>query len=375
MRWSIGSTWHRWDPHIHAPGTLKENQYGSHTDPAVWDRYFAKIRETQPACSAIGITDYFVPRGYRLFVERGGRAQLPGLFVFPNVELRLVTRTLAGHALNVHLLVSPDDPDHLGTLTEKLSALTFPYDGDDYRCTEADLRRLGKRVNPGLFNDDEGALRAGAEQFLVNAEHFTRLKEQAWIRQHVLFAVPAGNDGLSGVKGDAFKALREELGRIADVVFSGSPNDVQGKSMLDLGQWLYSTDHISIRYSIRYEGRDIANLSPGARGVVLLTLFLAIDDHDDRPLVIDQPEENLDPKSINGLLVPFFVGAAKRRQIIMVTHNANLVVNTDADQVVVATSARSDVSDLPVQEPRSSRRGEIERPARSAREEIGAHLR
>jgi hypothetical protein len=80
---------------------------------------------------------------------------------------------------------------------------------------------------------------------------------------------------------------------------------------------------------------------------VLLTLFLAIDDHDERPLVIDQPEENLDPKSINGLLVPFFVGAARRRQIIMVTHNANLVVNTDADQVVVATSERSESNELP----------------------------
>lgn len=224
--WSIGSTWHRWDPHIHAPGTLKANRYGSHDDTAVWNRYFAMIREAQPACSALGITDYFVPRSYRLFIERGGRQQLPGLFVFPNVELRLVTRTLAGHALNVHLLVSPDDPDHLGTLTEKLAALTFRYDGDDYHCTEADLRRLGKRVNPGLANDDEGALRAGAERFLVNDEHFARLKEQAWIRQHVLFAVPAGNDGLSGLKGDAFKAFREELGRIADVVFSGSPNDV-----------------------------------------------------------------------------------------------------------------------------------------------------
>jgi ABC-type lipoprotein export system ATPase subunit len=121
----------------------------------------------------------------------------------------------------------------------------------------------------------------------------------------------------------------------------------QGVTMLDLGQWLFSTDHISIRYGIRYEGRDISNLSPGARGVVLLTLFLAIDDHDERPLVIDQPEENLDPKSINGLLVPFFVEAARRRQIIMVTHNPNLVVNTDADQVIVATSERSDGNELP----------------------------
>lgn len=121
----------------------------------------------------------------------------------------------------------------------------------------------------------------------------------------------------------------------------------QGMTTLELGQWLFSTEHISVRYGIKYDGRDIASLSPGARGVVLLTLFLAIDAHDERPLVIDQPEENLDPKSVNGLLVPFFVEAAQRRQIIMVTHNANLVVNTDADQVIVATSQRSEASELP----------------------------
>jgi energy-coupling factor transporter ATP-binding protein EcfA2 len=225
VRWSIGSTWLRWDPHIHAPGTLKENQYGDHGDPAVWDRYFARIREARPACAAIGITDYFVPRGYRLFVERGGPAQLPGIHVFPNVELRLKTRTDKGHAFNVHLLVSPDAPDLLATLTSKLAALTFRYDDNDYRCTEEDLRRLGRVVARDPSLADEGALRAGAAQFLVNDEHFATLKREAWIREHVLFAVAAGNDGLSGLKGDAFKSFREELARIADVVLSGSPSE------------------------------------------------------------------------------------------------------------------------------------------------------
>lgn len=68
----------------------------------------------------------------------------------------------------------------------------------------------------------------------------------------------------------------------------------------------------------------------------MLLLYLAIDTDDDRPLVIDQPEENLDPKSIYDELVHLFRGAELRRQIIIVTHNANLVVNTDADQIIVA---------------------------------------
>lgn len=53
-------------------------------------------------------------------------------------------------------------------------------------------------------------------------------------------------------------------------------------------QWLFSTDHIAIRYGIDYDGVDIRKLSPGTRGIVLLLLLLALDN-DDRPLVIDQP--------------------------------------------------------------------------------------
>ena len=121
----------------------------------------------------------------------------------------------------------------------------------------------------------------------------------------------------------------------------------QGITPMDYGQWLFSTNHIRVQYGILYEGVEIARLSPGTRGVVLLTLYLGLDQWDIRPLVIDQPEENLDPSSVQDDLVPFFREAAHRRQIIMVTHNANLVVNTDSDQVIVATSHRTSTDSLP----------------------------
>ena len=85
----------------------------------------------------------------------------------------------------------------------------------------------------------------------------------------------------------------------------------------------------------------IEQLSPGTRGIVLLLLYLAVDRQDRRPLIIDQPEENLNPKSVFVELVPHFRDARKRHQVIVVTHNANLVVNTDADQVIVATSVQT----------------------------------
>ena len=111
--------------------------------------------------------------------------------------------------------------------------------------------------------------------------------------------------------------------------------------------WLFGTGHIAVRYEISYDGVDIRKLSPGTRGIVLLLLYLALDDSDDRPLIIDQPEENLDPKSVFDELVALFIAAKAKRQVIMVTHNANLVINTDADQIIIAEAGPHPSCGLP----------------------------
>ncbi|MEZ5342753.1 MAG: hypothetical protein R2706_15305 [Acidimicrobiales bacterium] len=96
-----------------------------------------------------------------------------------------------------------------------------------------------------------------------------------------------------------------------------------------------------LRYSLEYDGLSIERLSPGSRGIVLLLLYLAVDQEEADPLIIDQPEENLDPESVYPNSFASSGSASQRRQIIMVTHNANLVVNTDVDQVIVASCGSS----------------------------------
>ena len=61
-----------------------------------------------------------------------------------------------------------------------------------------------------------------------------------------------------------------------------------------------------------------------------------LDEEDKRPILIDQPEENLDNRSVFNTIVRYFRNAKKRRQVIIVTHNPNLVVNTDSEQIIVA---------------------------------------
>ena len=108
----------------------------------------------------------------------------------------------------------------------------------------------------------------------------------------------------------------------------------------DLLEWVFGYDHIKLSYGLRYNGTELDKLSPGTKGIVLLILYLAMDSEDSVPLVVDQPEENLDSESIYSLLSHYFRSAKDLRQVIVITHNPNLVVNTDSDQVIVASADR-----------------------------------
>jgi energy-coupling factor transporter ATP-binding protein EcfA2 len=111
-------------------------------------------------------------------------------------------------------------------------------------------------------------------------------------------------------------------------------------STVELYDWMFSVDHIELTYKIEYAGVGLEYLSPGTRGIALLVLYLLMDEDDTRPLLIDQPEGNLDNSSVFKQLVPYIRKAKRRRQIVLITHNPNLVVATDAEQVIIATATR-----------------------------------
>ncbi len=92
---------------------------------------------------------------------------------------------------------------------------------------------------------------------------------------------------------------------------------------------------------IEFNDRPLESLSMGERAIVLLKILLGLDD---TPLLIDQPEEHLDNRYIYNELTPAFRSAKSRRQIIIATHNANLVVNTDAEQIIIAEHAEGTLS-------------------------------
>lgn len=97
-------------------------------------------------------------------------------------------------------------------------------------------------------------------------------------------------------------------------------------------EWFWG-NYFSLSTDIFFNRIPLRRLSIGQRGTVLLKLLLA---EGDATLIVDQPEENLDNRFVYETLVQAFREAKKKRQIMIATHNANLVVNTDAEQVIVA---------------------------------------
>lgn len=88
-------------------------------------------------------------------------------------------------------------------------------------------------------------------------------------------------------------------------------------------------------YQIKYNKEEISNMSPGNKSFVLLKLLIQLDKSE-CPILIDQPEDDLDNRSIYNDLVHFIRESKKDRQIIIATHNANLVIGADSENIIVA---------------------------------------
>ena len=151
-----GSVWRRWEPHVHTPGTVLEDRYPKENG---WELYLDALEAASPRIEAIGVTDYCITRSYERMREEKAKGRLQECEVlFPNVELRLKIGTVKGNFVNIHLLVSPEDPRHVDELNRFLGRLSFSAFDDEFTCTPSELARLGRRFG-GEDLDEEAALK------------------------------------------------------------------------------------------------------------------------------------------------------------------------------------------------------------------------
>lgn len=105
---------------------------------------------------------------------------------------------------------------------------------------------------------------------------------------------------------------------------------------LSLYEYLLSLEFLDISFALKMSDRNITELSAGEKGLLLLVFYLALSK-ESKPLIIDQPEDNLDNQSVYSKLVPCIQEAKINRQLIIVTHNPNIAVACDAEQIIYCT--------------------------------------
>lgn len=119
------------------------------------------------------------------------------------------------------------------------------------------------------------------------------------------------------------------------------------KSSVDIEEAIrtIASDWYNITYTIKMDGDEIEKMSPGKKALVLLKLLINLAESK-CPILIDQPEDDLDNRSIYLELVHFLKTKKIDRQIIVVTHNANIVVGSDSEEIIIANQRGNNAPNL-----------------------------
>ncbi|OLS20683.1 MAG: hypothetical protein HeimC3_39490 [Candidatus Heimdallarchaeota archaeon LC_3] len=197
---------------------------------------------------------------------------------------------------------------------------------------QIDLFSKGKdEILQGI--DFESELKFNEEKFNKNADViFDRRKLSNETLEEIRFLIK----NVTSSEGDREDKIKQYL-----IFIFGQKENIKGKILNNSFYNFIFDNYFDLVTEVFFNGIKINKLSIGQKGTVLLKIFLA---EGDEPLLIDQPEENLDNKFVYEDLVYAFREAKKKRQVIISTHNANLVINTDAEQIILANYENNKIS-------------------------------
>ena len=199
-----------------------------------------------------------------------------------------------------------------------------PYGAGE--TVESEFRRLLQRED-GTFEKDIGSPNDGG----LLGELYEQDDGAEVIEENLLNIKTRVTEIASGEYGTG-------TGTVADRRFATHVGNLPPEAIDRLDLW-FPEDSLEVQYSARGDGqhfRSIQEGSPGQKTAALLAFLLS---YGDEPLILDQPEDDLDNHLIYDLIVTQLRAIKRHRQVIVVTHNANIVVNGDAE-LVVALAAR-----------------------------------
>ena len=239
-----GSEWRKWDPHTHTKGTLKNDQFKSKSFEDFCKIFFRKAIENE--IEAIGITDYFSIDSYKQIKQYVNnidsyitysdeeKEKIKNIFLFPNIELRILPVTGSGEMVNIHVIVNPD---YVPSIENDLfnSIDTDSGTNRPYKMNKQGITALGKSIDADL--NDEEAYKKGIYEYYLTHKDLKKLMENKEFKENVLIAVSnSSRDGASGfqehykffedAKESSLNAARRSIYCISNCIFSSNKKDI-----------------------------------------------------------------------------------------------------------------------------------------------------
>ena len=162
----------------------------------------------------------------------------------------------------------------------------------------------------------------------------------------LLGGIYEGDRGSEGIE-KALADLKQQIRQIAagshdpaalgDQRFATHVRRLQPETLDRLDLW-FPEDSLDVQYSTTGDGQKLRSIQEGSPGQKTAALLAFLLSYGEEPLVLDQPEDDLDNHLIYELIVTQLREVKRHRQIIVVTHNPNIVVNGDAELVVALTA-------------------------------------
>jgi hypothetical protein len=252
-----GSEWRKWDLHVHTKGTNKNDQFTSNSTESFFEFFFKKAVENN--IMAIGITDYFTIDNYlkaksyisliHTKVDVSGNKIfsdfeinfIKNIFLFPNVELRMMPSTGLEKLINIHCIFNPDyvtelDNDFFNEIGNQ----------DRYKMNRAGIISYGKSLKPD-FNDENLLFKEGINNFVIDPKSIKELidKNLNFKKNTIIVVSNSSNDGNSGLQKhynlfegeqSSLDGVRRTIYNISNAIFSTNPKDIKyflGKRLND----------------------------------------------------------------------------------------------------------------------------------------------
>lgn len=191
----------------------------------------------------------------------------------------------------------------------------------------------------GEVDFDTKSFYAGLSRIMNGNKFKQTVTQKSSVRLKEFFNIETSNHLREMLAGVRKLTLYDET--VVDVFSLSRIDEYFNASSTDLLEYLtlskYQKNYLSVSAKVLYKGKSPEKLSVGQRGTFYLCMKLVTDPFGS-PFVYDQPEDDLDNEFIVEELVPIFKKIKKYRQVIIATHNANLVVNADSEQVIVANN-------------------------------------